>query len=30
VYLAEALAEYFRERHGRVLVRHRELSVSSA
>ena len=27
VYLAEALAEYFRARHGRVLVRHRELSV---
>ena len=26
VYLAEALAAYFRERHGRVLVRHRELS----
>jgi RNase adapter protein RapZ len=26
VYLAEALAEYFRARHGRVLVRHRELS----
>jgi len=27
VYLAEALAEYFRARHGRVLVRHRELSI---
>ena len=27
VYLAEALAEYFRARHGRVLVRHRELSL---
>jgi UPF0042 nucleotide-binding protein len=26
VYLAEALAEYFRARHARVLVRHRELS----
>ena len=25
VYLAEALANYFRERHARVLVRHREL-----
>lgn len=27
VYLAEELAAYFRTRHGRVLVRHRELSV---
>jgi UPF0042 nucleotide-binding protein len=27
VYLAEALAEYFRTRHGRVLVRHRELAL---
>lgn len=27
VYLAEALAEHFRERHGRVLVRHRELQL---
>jgi UPF0042 nucleotide-binding protein len=27
VYLAEALAEYFRTRHGSVLVRHRELAV---
>ena len=27
VYLAEALTEYFRAHHGRVLVRHRELSV---
>lgn len=27
VYLVEALAEYFRARHGRVLVRHRELSI---
>ncbi len=27
VYLAETLAEYFRARHGRVLVRHRELSI---
>ena len=26
VYLAEQLAAYFRARHGRVLVRHRELS----
>ena len=27
VYLAEALAEYFRTRHGSVLVRHRELAA---
>jgi len=27
VYLSETLAEYFRAHHGRVLVRHRELSV---
>ena len=27
VYLSEQLAEHFRTRHGRVLVRHRELSV---
>ena len=27
VYLAEALASYFRGRHARVLVRHRELSI---
>jgi len=27
VYLSETLAEYFRGRHGRVLVRHRELSI---
>jgi UPF0042 nucleotide-binding protein len=27
VYLAEALAEYFRTRHASVLVRHRELAV---
>jgi UPF0042 nucleotide-binding protein len=27
VYLAEQLGGYFRARHGRVLVRHRELSV---
>ena len=27
VYLAEQLAGYFRARHGRVLVRHRELSI---
>jgi UPF0042 nucleotide-binding protein len=27
VYLTEALAAYFRERHGRVLVRHREMST---
>ena len=27
VYLAEELAAYFRERHGRVLARHRELSA---
>lgn len=27
VYLAEQLAAYFRARHGRVLVRHRELSI---
>lgn len=27
VYLSEALAEYFRATHGRVLVRHRELSI---
>lgn len=27
VYLSETLAEYFRARHGRVLVRHRELSI---
>lgn len=27
VYLAEALAAYFRARHGRVLVRHRELAI---
>jgi RNase adapter protein RapZ len=27
VYLAEALAAYFRARHERVLVRHRELSI---
>jgi RNase adapter protein RapZ len=27
VYLAETLAAYFRERHPRVLVRHRELSI---
>ena len=27
VYLAETLAEHFRARHGRVLVRHRELSI---
>ncbi|MGZ5227427.1 MAG: RapZ C-terminal domain-containing protein, partial [Burkholderiales bacterium] len=27
VYLSEALASYFRERHARVLVRHRELSI---
>lgn len=27
VYLVEELAAYFRERHGRVLVRHRELSI---
>ena len=27
VYLAEQLAAYFRARHGRVLVRHRELSA---
>jgi UPF0042 nucleotide-binding protein len=27
VYLVEALAAYFRESHGRVLVRHRELSI---
>ncbi|MGZ8204101.1 MAG: RNase adapter RapZ [Burkholderiales bacterium] len=27
VYLAEALAAYFRDRHRRVLVRHRELAI---
>lgn len=27
VYLSEALAAYFRDRHSRVLVRHRELSI---
>lgn len=27
VYLTEQLAEYFRARHGRVLVRHRELAL---
>jgi UPF0042 nucleotide-binding protein len=27
VYLSETLAAYFRERHARVLVRHRELSI---
>jgi UPF0042 nucleotide-binding protein len=27
VYLAESLADYFLARHGRVLVRHRELSM---
>jgi len=27
VYLVEALAAHFREHHGRVLVRHRELSI---
>lgn len=27
VYLSEALAEYFRARHTRVLVRHRELQI---
>lgn len=27
VYLTETLAEYFRARHGRVLVRHRELAL---
>jgi UPF0042 nucleotide-binding protein len=27
VYLSESLAAYFRERHTRVLVRHRELSI---
>ena len=27
VYLSEALASYFRVRHARVLVRHRELSI---
>jgi UPF0042 nucleotide-binding protein len=30
VYLAETLGAYFRERHGRVLVRHRELALYTA